>query len=151
MQQEHSGKSTGKGQCQYKGRWVDIEHFRAPVYKSDGSKRLAKSYAEFLKLTQSGLWFASRHDIAKKDDVVKQGGSKDALRADSKGVRGGRLSTNKREQPNSTAARERPPEGNPVHERAAEVVQLKQPFVDHSEESGINAANRATVHDIRRS
>ena len=139
-------KTEGKGQFDYLGRWVDIEHFRAFVYDAEGNQQLAGSYDEFLALTQSGIWFASRPE---KPEPAKEGGSKDAKCSDSEGLRAGRLPTNKRKQPNSTASRERHVEGSSVPERASEVVQFKQPIADNIKKDQLHTANRPAVCDIR--
>lgn len=46
-------------QFMYQGRWVPKAHFRAFVYGESGQK-LAKSYEEYTKLIESGLWFPSK-------------------------------------------------------------------------------------------
>ena len=60
-------KDDVKKQVMYLGRWVDRELFRAFVYKSDGGKKLAKSYAEFESLISSGVWFDSIDKIPKEE------------------------------------------------------------------------------------
>ncbi len=54
-------------QVLYLGRWVSREHFRAFVYNSSGEK-MANSYQEFSDLISSGVWFAEKQDIPKKDE-----------------------------------------------------------------------------------
>lgn len=49
-----------KGQFLYLGRWVDKKTFRAFVYDKDGAEKLASSYDEFMNLTSTGTWFASK-------------------------------------------------------------------------------------------
>ena len=55
-----------EGQFQYKGRWVNKEHFRAFVYNSNGDQKLAGSYKEFHDLISSGIWFAERQQTPHK-------------------------------------------------------------------------------------
>lgn len=43
----------------YLGRIVEKKHFRAVVYGPNGEKKLVKSWDEFEKAMESGLWFAT--------------------------------------------------------------------------------------------
>lgn len=54
-------KKRNVSQVYYDGRWVSRNNFRAFVYNENGQK-LAKSYDEYLKLIESGLWFSSRDE-----------------------------------------------------------------------------------------
>lgn len=53
-------------QFQYKGKWVNKEHFRAFVYNEKGEQLLAKSYAQFMQMIGSGAWFAEKVDASPK-------------------------------------------------------------------------------------
>lgn len=55
-----------ESQFQYKGRWVNKEHFRAFVYNGNGEQQLARSHAHFEQLIGSGIWFASAADALPK-------------------------------------------------------------------------------------
>ena len=57
-------------QFEYLGRWVDTKHFCAFVYGDSGEK-LARNYEEFIDLVGSGLWFASKADLAKSKVKVE--------------------------------------------------------------------------------
>jgi hypothetical protein len=57
----NQSKKTHVAQVYYDGRWVSRNNFRVFVYNKDGQK-LAKSYDEYLKLIESGLWFSSRDE-----------------------------------------------------------------------------------------
>jgi len=61
-----------EGQFNYLGRWVDKHTFRAFVYSDKGDEKLANSYQEFISLTTSGLWYASKPN-APKDRKPKHG------------------------------------------------------------------------------
>ncbi len=54
-------KNSREGQFEYRGRWVDIKHFRTHVY-NEIENRLANSYVEYKKLVASGLWFDSKDE-----------------------------------------------------------------------------------------
>jgi hypothetical protein len=58
-------KKDVEKQVFYMGRWVDKEHFAVFVYNSTGEK-LVKNYDEFVNLISSGVWFACKDDLAKK-------------------------------------------------------------------------------------
>jgi len=60
-----------KDQFLYQGRWVSKEHFRAFVYK-DKAQKLAKSYDEYSKLIESGLWFPSRENMDVKPRKIRK-------------------------------------------------------------------------------
>lgn len=62
---ENNGST--KKQVMYLGRWVDKEHFRAFVYKSNKEMKLAKSYDEFEALISSGIWFDSQDAVPKEE------------------------------------------------------------------------------------
>ncbi len=53
-------------QFEYKGRWVNKEHFRAFVYNGKGEQKLAESYDQFEAMIGSGVWFASKVDASPK-------------------------------------------------------------------------------------
>ena len=59
-------------QFQYIGRLVDKKTFRAFVYDKKGEEKLANSYDEFINLTSSGVWFATKEASKerKQKDVV---------------------------------------------------------------------------------
>jgi len=74
-----------ESQFEFMGRWVNKAHFRSFVYDKQGGQRLANSYDEFVSLTSSGLWFASKEDASKKEDVPPvEAKKKYAVRTDSK-------------------------------------------------------------------
>jgi hypothetical protein len=73
-----SVKPSILGQFQYQGRWVNKDQFRAFVYDKKGKEKLANSYAEFIALTNSGIWFEDRQKASnarkQKDDTVRPTG-----------------------------------------------------------------------------
>ena len=46
----------------YQGRIVSKHHFRAFIYKPDGSQKLVNSWDEFECHIASGLWFVTKED-----------------------------------------------------------------------------------------
>lgn len=48
----------------YQGRLVSKENFRAFIYAPGGHQRLVESWDEFEASMQSGLWFATREEVA---------------------------------------------------------------------------------------
>lgn len=66
-------------QFMYNGRLVDKEHFRAFVYSID-EQRLAKSYDEYVRHIQTGVWFDSPEKVIapKKGKPKDDGNSKAA-------------------------------------------------------------------------
>lgn len=65
-------ENTKTNQFLYLGRWVDKKTFCAFVYDKNGQQQLAKTYDEFIQLTTSGIWFASKPQLKdrKSKDVV---------------------------------------------------------------------------------
>ncbi len=55
-----------ESQFQYKGKWVNKEHFRAFVYNDKGEQKLAKSHQHFEKMIGSGAWFSSLAEASPK-------------------------------------------------------------------------------------
>jgi hypothetical protein len=48
--------------AQYMGRVISKEHFRAYIYKADGSQKLVNSWYEFEKNIETGVWFVSKEE-----------------------------------------------------------------------------------------
>lgn len=51
-----------KEMVSYLGRFVQKEGFRAFIYNSDGSKKIAESFEEFEVYTSSDNWFATEEE-----------------------------------------------------------------------------------------
>jgi len=56
----------------YLGRIVSKLNFRAFIYAQDGSQKLVNSWDEFEQHMETGLWFACKEDIIKKEETIEE-------------------------------------------------------------------------------